>query len=115
MTPPRLATAIDKYQRGDNASARAEIEAVLASEPENAPAWYLAGVLRSLAGERAAALDALERSVALAPGDVGAQGNLGRLLLELGRPADALHALERAVALKSEDATVWHCVATARH
>ncbi len=113
MTTPRLATAIDKYQRGDNVSARAEIEAVLASEPENAPAWYLAGVLRGLAGDRPAALAALERSVALAPNDAGAQGNLGRLLLELGRPADAIPALERATALNAEDAAVWHCLASA--
>jgi tetratricopeptide (TPR) repeat protein len=114
MTTPLLAKAIERYQRGDNASARSEIEAVLAREPENAPAWYLAGVLRSLAGERTAALEALERSVALAPGDVGAQGNLGRLLLELGRPAEALGPLKRATALKTEDAAVWHCFGTAR-
>jgi len=114
MTAPTLADAIGSYRRGENVVARTTVEAVLTREPENAQAWYLAGVLRSLAGDRKAALAALERSVALEPGDAGAQGNLGRLLLELGRVDDAVVALERATALKSGDASVWHSLSTAR-
>ena len=75
MSRPTLAEAIGSYHRGDNATARKAVEEVVATDPKNAQAWYLAGVLRSLAGDRQAALAALERSVALAPEDAGAQGN----------------------------------------
>lgn len=113
MTQAHLDDAIAHYQRGEHAAARTTVEAVLEHEPRNGPAWYLAGVLRSLEGDKAGALAALERAVAISPQDAGAQSNLGRLLLDLGRPADAVRPLKRATALLPDDVMLWRTLARA--
>lgn len=89
------------------AEALADLEALLADEPEHADAWSH----RAQALERLRRFDearpALERLVALQPDCVEGWFRLGQTLQRLGRPDAALPCLDRVVALAPTHATAW--------
>lgn len=73
--------------------------AVLAEDPDNAPALHLLGVLVMQAGQLEPGLEFVRRSLAVLPDFAPAQENLGKGLEQLGRKEEALAAYDRLVKL----------------
>lgn len=76
---------------------------VLKSDPRNAQAYYLLGVLTSAHENFAKAEELFARAVALDAGHAGAEAQRGRCLLALSRRAEAIAAARRAAALEPGD------------
>lgn len=87
QTQGRLGEAADIYR------------AVLAEDPQSAPALHLLGVLVMQAGQIEPGLEMVRRSLAIMPGFAPAQENLGKGLEQLGRQDEALAAYDRLVKL----------------
>ena len=73
--------------------------AILRSDPANALAHHMAGLIALQAGQLEAGVESLRRSIALDAGDPAAYGNLGNGLRDLGRVDEALQAYGMALAL----------------
>jgi len=76
-------------------------------DPDNAMAWYNAGVCRMAMGDSAAAVNCFDRATRLDPELVQAWSNRGALLAQLGRIEEALQSLERACQLDPTHAKAW--------
>jgi tetratricopeptide (TPR) repeat protein len=70
---------------------------VLASEPGNADALHMLGVLNAQAGNYPAAASLIRRAIALKPNDAGYHANLGNVLQESGHLEEATAAYRRAL------------------
>ncbi|MBV9549554.1 MAG: tetratricopeptide repeat protein [Alphaproteobacteria bacterium] len=73
--------------------------AVLAEDPQNAPALHLLGVLVMQAGQIEPGLELVRQSLTILPNFAPAQENLGKGLEQLGRDEEALAAYDRLVKL----------------
>jgi putative PEP-CTERM system TPR-repeat lipoprotein len=98
----RLGLALLHRQRGDAAAAEAEVDHVLARDPENAEALNLKGELRRRAGDGDAALAAFDKAVSVEENNMMAR--LGRAAIYVAQnenakaQADVDHVLKRAPA-----------------
>ena len=111
LAPESLAKALRHLQSGALEAARAELDPILAADPENAAALSLSGLCHLLSGDPGAATAALGRALALAPNDRTARGNLAvarrtmaQQALDADAPADARDGFLAALELVPEDA-----------
>jgi len=89
-------------QRGELAKASSVCRAVLATQPDNADASYLLGVVQLQQGQLSKAKDSLGAVLRLQPTNVGAQLNYGNVLAQLNRADEALICFEKAISLKPD-------------
>ena len=99
-----LSRALEACDRGQGASARAELKRLATKYPGNFAANEALGIVYVDAGDFAHALPYLEHAAAAAKTNAAAHANLGAAYLELGDNAQAVGALRRAVALDPKNA-----------
>lgn len=92
----RLSDAADAYQR------------MLKSDPEDADALHLLGVVAHQLGRNDAAAALIERAIAINGGFADFHSNLGTILWELGRPGEAEAACRRALDLRAAYPEAWN-------
>nr|WP_175720455.1 tetratricopeptide repeat protein [Burkholderia anthina] len=90
------------HRAGHLAEAEHGYRAALATNPADADALHLFGVLRHQQGQHAEAADLVGRAVALRPGDAALQLNLGNALKALGRLDEAIDRFRNALTLAPE-------------
>ncbi|KVF98097.1 hypothetical protein WJ21_14975 [Burkholderia vietnamiensis] len=99
-------SAFDRAYAAHRAGRLAEAEhgyrAALATNPADADALHLFGVLRHQQGQHAEAADLVGRAVELRPGDAALQLNLGNALKALGRLDEAIDRFRNALTLAPE-------------
>src|SRR6185295_4602143 len=89
--------------RGDLDSARRELAAVFARQPDNVRALMLQAQVQDRSGDAAGAVRTLERVNALQPEHGGAFAAKGDELVRLGQPEAAVAAYRRALELGVRD------------
>jgi tetratricopeptide (TPR) repeat protein len=102
-----LPAAIAAHKAGRLAEAAAGYERILATDPRNADALHLLGVLRLAQKDAAAAAELIGRAIAVQGRVAVFHVNLGRALQALGRADDAMASLRRAVKLSPADSAAW--------
>nr|WP_041489772.1 tetratricopeptide repeat protein [Burkholderia ambifaria] len=99
-------SAFDRAYAAHRAGRLAEAEhgyrAALGTNPADADALHLFGVLRHQQGQHAEAADLVGRAVELRPGDAALQLNLGNALKALGRLDEAIERFRNALTLAPE-------------
>jgi tetratricopeptide (TPR) repeat protein len=104
---PRISLALVHAAAGDDATAEALLEQVVAEFPDSAVAWGELGILRRRAGRLAEADAAYRRALEADTDYPLAHRNRGILLdLYLGRPAEALAHYRRYLELAGRDEEV---------
>lgn len=93
-----LAAIHARMERGDVAGAQAAIAAVVMAEPDNGPAWHLAGVIRRRAGDHAGAVTAFTRARALGVASAELLNSLALCHEDLGALDAAEAVLAEAIA-----------------
>jgi predicted O-linked N-acetylglucosamine transferase (SPINDLY family) len=91
---------------GDVAGAERICNHLLATDPANADALHMLGMINLMSGRPAAALEYIARAVAIRPRDAVMQENFGLANLANGRFADAEAAFRRAIANGGRNALV---------
>jgi len=94
-----LAAAFRVHQAGHRADAERLYRDVLMSEPANAAALHLLGVLLHQSGQTAEGLSLIGQAVAIEPLNADYQYNFGSILSAAGRFEDAERALRKALVL----------------
>ncbi|MFN7699174.1 MAG: tetratricopeptide repeat protein [Deltaproteobacteria bacterium] len=89
-------------REGDHAGAVAELERVIASEPDNEYALFFLGAAHFEAGRFDRAMKAYLSAVAIKPGYLGALAGLGHCLRMLGKHDESLR-VARQILLKSKE------------
>ena len=97
-TPADYDHAAGLYRAERWEEARAAVQAVLAVQPDHAPAVNLLGVLHRIRGEFSQALACLERAAALDPNNETASINLGNVHLDLEAADAAVETYTRGLA-----------------
>jgi serine/threonine protein kinase len=92
---------------GKHREAWAILDEAIRLDPDNAVAWYNAGVCRMAMGDSAAAVNCFDRATRLDPDLVQAWSNRGALLAQLGKIEEALQSLERACQLDPKHVKAW--------
>lgn len=87
--------------------AQAEIEAVLAHDPNNGYAWGARGMLETRNGHHGAAMTAFTTATAQAPEYAPTYAEFARLLLAMGDTARACDEADHAATLEPFDARAW--------
>ncbi|KWA21664.1 hypothetical protein WT39_26245 [Burkholderia territorii] len=90
------------HRAGHLAEAEHGYRAALATNPADADALHLFGVLRHQQGQHAEAADLVGRAVELRPNDAALQLNLGNALKALGRLDEAIDRFRNALTLAPE-------------
>ncbi|MCG2583607.1 tetratricopeptide repeat protein [Massilia sp. TS11] len=104
----QLQAAVALHQSGKLAEARAAYAAVLATEPEQADALHLLGVLcTQIDQDHEQAVTLIDRAIARLPGNATFYANRGISLQHLRRFDAALASYDRAIALKHDYADAW--------
>jgi predicted O-linked N-acetylglucosamine transferase (SPINDLY family) len=110
---PRLLQAVDLHRLGRFDEAGAACRDVLASEPNNADALHLLGVIAHQKGDDEQALSLLDRAAAAAPGAAQIRSNLAAVCRSLGRTDEALAHAAEAVRLSPGSAEAHNNVGVA--
>lgn len=111
----RINLAATRLLLGHAAEALAELEAVLADEPQHLDAWcHRAAALAEL-GRDAESLDCADRALSLDADSGSAAFRCGHALERLRRFDEAQAAFERVVALQPQDAAAWHRLGLLQH
>lgn len=100
----RLSQAVTLHRAGRLMEAEAGYRAVLTTNPDNADALHLLGLVRQSQGAVDEALELIERSLKTGPRNAAAHFNKANLLAQLGRAADAVKAYRKAIDLRPGDA-----------
>ena len=95
----RMYAAMNRFAQGDRGGAVADLEALVAKEPDNFSAWASLAELRFRLGDYAGAADAYGRAARLAPGNARYAEREGLALEREGRLDEALAACDRALAI----------------
>lgn len=103
---PGIDAALAVHRAGRLAEADALYARLLATDPVNAEAMRLRGVIACQESRFADAAGHLQAAIRLDAGNSGYYSNLGVALKGLGRTAEALEALERAAALDSPNTDI---------
>ena len=97
-----LRAAISLHQSGDLVQAKALYQKILASEPENAEALHLLGVLFHQQGAHARAVELISRAVAHKPNMPAFHANLAEAHRALGDYERAIGCCRAAIGLKPD-------------
>ncbi len=103
-----LNQAYSLHQKGGLAEAERLYRQVLATKPENFPAWYLLAVAQFQQQRGAEALTAIDKALSLNPEAVEALNLRGILMQSAGRADEALAAFSRAVTARPQQADLWY-------
>ena len=95
-----LKAAVSLHHAGNLAQAAALYQKVLATEPENAEAMHLLGVLSHQQGAHARAIELISRAVAHRPNNPAFHANLAEAYRALGQFERAVGSSKTAIALK---------------
>lgn len=115
--PARYARAVAYYRVSDLASARAELESLMAEDPNNPYFQELMGQILFENGHSAESVRYHRRSLELDPGQPLLQINLARALIAANgrRGADeAIALLQESIAREPDNAYAWREIAAAR-
>ncbi|MEM6456116.1 MAG: tetratricopeptide repeat protein, partial [Acidobacteriota bacterium] len=119
----RIQAAAEALRRRDTATARAELDALLADHPDDPHGLYNQAQADRLDGDDEAAITGLERLLAIAgarpeavPEDLrdAARADLGALLNRMRRFEEARDALEQATARQPDNVEAWAQLARSR-
>ncbi|MEZ5669616.1 MAG: tetratricopeptide repeat protein [Alphaproteobacteria bacterium] len=113
MTAP-LARAIALHRAGQYAAALTAYQDLLATEPDNADALHLTGVLAHQMGRTSTGIAFIERAIALNPAAAMFHRNMAELRTAAGDHAKAAEHLARAITLNPRDAAAHAALGTAR-
>jgi cytochrome c-type biogenesis protein CcmH/NrfG len=102
-----VARAAALFERIDPAQAAAQLEPVLAKDPESAAGWILMARIRLVLDEVDKALDAAGKAIALAPEDPRPLATASRALTLLARHEEAVTMAYRAVIVEPRN-PLWH-------
>lgn len=94
-----LSTAIHHHSAGNLSQAESIYRQILTSEPQNAAALHLLGVIAYQVGRNELAVDLIGRSLAVNPDSHEAVGNMANALKTLGRVDEAIAHYERAIGM----------------
>lgn len=98
-TPPNLSDAIRAFRAGDLASAEGTCRQILATNPRDAQALHLLGLIAANTGHADAALDLFAQAIDADPTDAMLHNSRGSVLFQLGRLAEAEPAFRAGLAL----------------
>ncbi|MGL4636850.1 MAG: M48 family metalloprotease [Beijerinckiaceae bacterium] len=101
--PARYARAISAYRFGNQATAQAQIDALIATQPNNPHFWELKGQALLEAGRAREAVAPLRKAVALAPGQSLFRAMLGHALVSTGDARDADTAIRELTTASQRD------------
>ena len=101
---PLYFQAIELHRAGQLGKAKQLYCDVLSSDPNQAEAWHMLGMVLYQSGQLDEALDCLENAQKLTPSDHGLISNLGVVQLALKNLPVAQHWLTQAVAIQPRDA-----------
>ena len=93
-----------RYLTGDDAGAINAFHAVLATDANNAEAWFNLGMVLFGQSQHAEAEDCFRRTCELQPGDAQTWNNRGVCLWKLERVADARACFQKALQIDPNDA-----------
>ena len=99
-----LAQAIDLHQQGQLGQAEALYHAILQTEPRNADALHLLGVLAAQSGAHQLAADRIAQAIAIHPNDVAFYTNRSLALQALGQWQQVLDCLDQAIGVQPDHA-----------
>ncbi len=102
--PALLAQAIDLHQQGQLRQAEALYLAILQTEPRNADALHLLGVLAAQSGAHQLAADRIAQAIAIHPNDVTFYMNRSLALQTLGQWEQVLDCLDQAIGIQPDHA-----------
>lgn len=94
-----LQSALAHHRAGRLPEAEASYRRILATQPADADAWHLLGVIAHQEGRHEAAVDLIARAVALQSRSPVFLNNLGAALTALGKAREAVPKLRRAAKL----------------
>jgi tetratricopeptide (TPR) repeat protein len=100
--PQALELALQHHRAGNLQQAEMIYRQILQTDPSQAEAWNLLGVLGWQTGRHDLALDFVGKAIALVPHNAMYHFNLGVAYQSMGRFAEAVAALETAGRLKSD-------------
>jgi predicted TPR repeat methyltransferase len=103
----RVNLAATRLRLGRTAEALAELEAILAQEPQHLDAWCHRAVALAELGRDAESLDCADRVLAADPANVAGWLSRGHALERLRRHGDAQSAFERLLVLQPHHAEGW--------
>ena len=119
LLPDRVSTRINlattRLRLGRAAEALAELEAVLAAEPQHLDAWCQRAAALAALGRDAEALACADRVLTIDAANADAWFRRGDALESLRRFDEARAAFERRVALPPPDAAAWHRLGLLQH
>jgi predicted Zn-dependent protease len=101
--PARYARAISAYRFGNQSTAQAQIDALIAVQPNNPHFWELKGQALLEAGRAREAVPALRKAVALAPSQSLFRAMLGHALVSTGDARDADAAIRELTTASQRD------------
>jgi protein O-GlcNAc transferase len=99
-----LSVAFEHLQTGNDSRAEQICREVIATQPGNADAWHLLGLIYSHRGDHSKAGRHLAHASQLNPADVEIHNNLGIALLQLGRFIEAADCHRAALAIDPQSA-----------
>lgn len=99
MSKPRLDRAITLHRSGQLDQAETEYAALLKSNPGDADAWHLSGLVFAQRGDRSEGRRRIEQAIRIEPQRAAFHFNLGRVLNESGLVDDAIRAYDRALVI----------------
>lgn len=102
----QLSSGQNALREGRISDALAQLQALVAQEPQNADALHFLGLALFENGDGANAIDTLKQSIAIAEKPVF-WGNFGSVYRSLHRPKEAEEAYRRAVTLKPDYIGAW--------
>lgn len=97
-----LATAIEHHQQGRLAEAQAGYLTVLKTDPDNADANHLMGVIAYQGGDLETASQLISKAVKIAPEQQQMHSNLGNVFQDQGLPQEAIDCYEKALAINPD-------------
>src|SRR3954454_4956215 len=103
-----LAAALAHHQAGRLQEAEHLYRQVLATEPEQANAWHLLGVLASQVGRHDLVVEYICRAIALRNGEPSFHRDLGAAFKELGRLDDAIRCYRQALEVRPNWAEAYN-------
>ena len=91
--------AISFHQSNQLEKAESIYREVLESQPDNADALHLLGLIHHQRGDNEMAVELMEKAVKIAPNAPGPYSNLGNALQDIGKVDEAIRCYRRAIAL----------------